>query len=128
MMSYEEQSNSEGTNEKLVLRSANEVVAHSLEVLRKEILIRRFSSALRRSGLGAITSSSFAFVDPATAQIKFKSLSSYRFGNLIDFLDHVAGRSTTRVPSPVPAIDTVNVHIEQLKIIFNDQPPKEFRT
>ena len=120
--------NSEGTNSELVIKAANEVVARSLEVLRKEILIRRFSSASRRSGLGAITGSGFAFVDPATAQILFKPLSSYRFGNFVDFLDQVAGRSTTWVPSPVPAIDTVNVHIDQLRIIFNDQPPKEFRT
>lgn len=120
--------NSESTNSELVLRAATEVVARSLEVLRKEMLLRRFSSASRRSGLDAITGSSFAFVDPATAQILFKPLSPYRFGNFVDFLDQVAGRSTTWVPSRVPAIDTVNIHIEQLRISFNDQTPKEFRT
>ncbi len=122
--------NSEGTSEELVLRAAAETVDHSFEVIKRERLLRRLASALRRSGLGAITGPGWAYVNPETAQVNFQALSPYQFGNLIDFLDGVAkaaAQSTSWIPAPVPAIGTVNIHIEQLEINLGQQPPGEGR-
>ena len=125
-----ESNSSEGTNEELVLQAAAEVVDHSFEIVKRERLLRRFASVLRRSGLGAITGPGFAYVNPETAQVNFQALSPYRFGNFIDDLEGVAtaaARSPTWVPAPVPAIGTVNIHIEQLQLNFGQQPPGEGR-
>ena len=113
-----------------MLRAAAETVDHSFEVIKRERLLRRLASALRRSGLGAITGPGWAYVNPETAQVNFQALSPYQFGNLIDFLDGVAkaaAQSTSWIPAPVPAIGTVNIHIEQLEINLGQQPPGEGR-
>ena len=96
-----EYSNGEGTPEEEVLRAANEVV-HNW----------------------------FAYYDPATALIKFQALNLDRFRNVIDFLEEDAkakGRSTNRVPAPLPVIGTVNIFINQLRLDLGRQLPEEGR-
>ena len=128
--------NGDGTNEELVLRAADEIVVHEAEVVRREMwqerMLRQFDAASWRSGLRAITGPQFASFDPATALIRFQALTLDRFRNVIDFLAEDAkakGRSTHRVPAPLPVIGTVNVNIfvEQLRLDLGLQPPDEGR-
>ena len=133
-MSTESNSNSEGTNEELVLRAADEIVAHEREVVREEQrldrLFRQFDAAAWRSGLRGITGPRFAYFDPATARIHFQALTLDRFRNVIDFLAEDAkakGRSTPRVPAPLPVIGTVNIYIDQMRLDLGQQPPEQGR-
>ena len=129
-----EYSNGEGTPEEEVLRAANEVVNNSVEVVRRELwqerMLRQFDRASGRAGLRAITGPRFAYYDPATALIKFQALNLDRFRNVIDFLEEDAkakGRSTNRVPAPLPVIGTVNIFINQLRLDLGRQLPEEGR-
>ena len=126
--------NGDGTNEELVLRAADEIVVHEVEVVRREMwldrLFRQFDTASWRSGLRAITGPRFASFDPATALIHFQALTLDRFRNVIDFLAEDAkakGRSTPRVPAPLPVIGTVNIYIDQMRLDLGLNPPEEGR-
>ena len=126
--------NGDGTNEELVLRAADEIVVHEVEVVRMEKrlqrLFRQFDNAAWRSGLRDITGSQFAYFDPATARIHFQALTLDRFRNVIDFLAEDAkakGRSTPRVPAPLPVIGTVNIYIDQMRLDLGQQPPEQGR-
>ncbi len=127
-------SNDEGTPEEEVLRAANEVVNNSFEVVREEQrlerMFRQFDTASWRSGLRGITGPRFAFYNPATALIHFQALTLDRFRNVIDFLAEDAkakGRSTPRVPAPLPVIGTVNIYIDQMRLDLGQQPPEQGR-
>ena len=133
-MSTESNSNSEGVNEELVLRAADEIVAHEREVVSEEQrldrLFRQFDNAAWRSGLRDITGSQFAYFDPATARIHFQALTLDRFRNVIDFLAEGAkakGQSTLRVPAPLPVVGTVNIYIDQMRLDLGQQPPEKGR-
>jgi hypothetical protein len=123
--------NGDGTNEELVLRAADEIVVHEVEVVRMEKrlqrLFRQFDNAAWRSGLRDITGPQFASFDPATALIHFQALTLDRFRNVIDFLAEGAkakGRSTPRVPAPLSVIATVNI---QMTLDLGHQPPEKGR-
>ena len=126
--------NGDGTNEELVLRAADEIVVHEVEVVRMEKrlerLFRQFDNAAWRSGLRAITGPQFASFDPATALIQFPALTLDRFRNVIDFLAEdpkAKGRSTPRVPAPLPVIGPVNIYIDQMRLDLGQQPPEKGR-
>ena len=126
--------NGDGTNEELVLRAAEEIVVHEVEAVRREMwqerMLRQFDAASWRSGLRAITGPQFASFDPATARIRFQALTLDRFRNVIDFLAEDAkakGRSTPRVPAPLPVIGTVNIYIDQMRLDLGLNPPEEGR-
>ncbi len=126
--------NGDGTNEELVLRAADEIVVHEAEVVRREMwqerMLRQFDAASWRSGLRAITGPRFASFDQATALIRFQALTLDRFRNVIDFLAEDAkakGRSTPRVPAPLPVIGTVNIYIDQMRLDLGQQPPEQGR-
>ena len=132
-MSTESNSNSEGVNEELVLRAADEIVVHEVEVVRREMwrerMLRQFDAASWRSGLRAITGPQFASFDPH-GLIRFQALTLDRFRNFIDFLAEDAkakGRSTPRVPAPQPVIGTVNIYIDQMRLDLGQQPPEQGR-
>ena len=131
----EESTPEESTPEGEVVRAANEIVVHEAEVVRREMwqerILRQFDAASWRSGLRAITGPQFASFDPH-GLIRFQALTLDRFRNFIDFLAEDAkakGRSTHRVPAPLPVIGTVNVNIfvEQLRLDLGLQPPDEGR-
>ena len=112
-------------------------MVHEVEVVRREMwqerMLRQFDAASWRSGLRAITGPQFASFDPATALIHFQALTLDRFRNVIDFLAEDAkakGRSTPRVPAPLPVIGTLNVvYIDQMRLDLGlGQQPKESRT
>ena len=133
-MRTESNSNSEGVNEELVLRAADEIVVHEVEVVRREMwqewMLRQFDAVSWRSGLRAITGPQFASFDPATALIHFQALTLDRFRNVIDFLAEDAkakGRSTPRVPAPLPVVGTVNIYIDQMRLDLGQQPPEQGR-
>ena len=93
-------------------------------------MLRQFDPASWRSGLRAITGPQFASFDPATARIRFQALTLDRFRNVIDFLAEDAkakGRSTPRVPAPLPVIGTVNIYIDQMRLDLGQQPPEQGR-
>ncbi len=124
----------ESTPEEEVVRAANEIVVHEAEVVRREMwqerMLRQFESASGRSGLRGITGPQFASFDPATALIRFQALTLDRFRNVIDFLAEDAkakGRSTHRVPAPLPVIGTVNIYIDQMRLDLGQQPPEKGR-
>ncbi len=128
-----ESNSSEGTNEELVLRAADEIVVHEAEVVRREMwqerMLRQFDAASWRSGLRDITGPQFASFDPH-GLIRFQALTLDRFRNFIDFLAEDAkakGRSTPRVPAPLPVIGTVNIWIDQMRLDLGQQPPEEGR-
>ena len=132
-MSTESNSNSEGVNEELVLRAADEIVVHEVEVVRREMwrerMLRQFDAASWRSGLRAITGPQFASFDPH-GLIRFQALTLDRFRNFIDFLAEDAkakGRSTPRVPAPLTVIGTVNIYIDQMRLDLGQQPPEQGR-
>jgi len=96
----------------------------------QERMLRQFDAASWRSGLGAITGPRFAYFNPVTALINFQALNLDRFRNVIDFLAEDAkakGRSTHRVPAPLPVIGTVNIYIDQMRLDLGQQPPEEGR-
>ena len=126
--------NAEGTPEEEVARAANEIVVQELRVVRREMwqerMLRQFDAASWRSGLRAITGPRFASFDQATALIRFQALTLDRFRNVIDFLAEDAkakGRSTPRVPAPLPVIGTVNIYIDQMRLDLGQQPPEQGR-
>ncbi len=126
--------NAEGTPEEEVARAANEIVVQELRVVRREMwqerMLRQFDAASWRSGLRAITGPQFASFDQATALIRFQALTLDRFRNVIDFLAEDAkakGRSTPRVPAPLPVIGTVNIYIDQMRLDLGQQPPEQGR-
>ena len=127
--------NGDGTNEELVLRAADEIVVHEVEVVRREMwqerMLRQFDAASWLSGLQAITGPQFASFDPVNGGlIRFQALTLDRFRNVIDFLAEDAkakGRSTPRVPAPLPVIGTVNIYIDQMRLDLGQQPPEQGR-
>ena len=126
--------NDDGTNEELVLRAADEIVVHEVEVVRMEKrverLFRQFDNASSRSGLRAITGPRFASFDAATALVHFEALNLNRFRDVVDFLKEAAeakGRSTPRVLAPLPVIGTVNIYIDQMRLDLGQRPPEEGR-
>ena len=130
----EESTPEESTPEGEVVRAANEIVVHEAEVVRREMwqerMLRQFDAASWRSGLRAITGPQFASFDPATALIRFQALTLDRFRNVIDFLAEDAkakGRSTPRVPAPLPVVGTVNIYIDQMRLDLGQQPPEQGR-
>ena len=129
----EESTPEESTPEGEVVRAANEIVVHEAEVVRREMwrerMLRQFESASGRSGLRAITGPQFASFDPH-GLIRFQALTLDRFRNVIDFLAEDAkakGRSTPRVPAPLPVIGTVNIYIDQMRLDLGQQPPEQGR-
>lgn len=118
-------------NEVLVLAQAAEIVDHSYALMRRGRVLRRLGNALRRCGLTTITGGSWAYLDETDAEIRFAPVPAHRLPMFIDQLEDlaalIAAQSNARVPAPVTGGATVNIHIDQLQIQFNFQPPGDGR-